>query len=94
MEGLCNSDKLQGCFEMFGFDFMMDEDFKVYVIEVNTNPCLSTPCPLLTRIITSVIDQTFRLATDPIYEAGDAAKKSGDLNRLGYDLIYDSEQLP
>ena len=24
-------------FEIFGFDFMLDEDFKVYLIEVNTN---------------------------------------------------------
>jgi len=29
-------------FEIFGFDFMLDEDFKVYLIEVNTNPCLET----------------------------------------------------
>ena len=35
-------------FEIFGYDFMVDEDFKVYLIEVNTNPCLETAgCPLL-----------------------------------------------
>jgi tubulin polyglutamylase TTLL1 len=27
-------------FEVFGYDFMIDEDFKIYLIEVNTNPCL------------------------------------------------------
>jgi hypothetical protein len=53
---LVDPDKQQSTFEMFGFDFMMDDSFKVYIIEVNTNPCLSTPCPLLTRIISSVID--------------------------------------
>lgn len=73
---------------MFGFDFMMDEEFKVYIIEVNTNPCLATPCPLLTRIISSVIEQTFRITIDPIFEGGD--KKTPDLTRLMWELVYDS----
>lgn len=35
-------------FEIFGYDFMLDENLKVYLIEVNTNPCLdTTPCALL-----------------------------------------------
>eukprot|EP00397_Hematodinium_sp_SG-2012_P012824 GEMP01013006.1.p1 GENE.GEMP01013006.1~~GEMP01013006.1.p1 ORF type:complete len:657 (+),score=120.69 GEMP01013006.1:247-2217(+) len=28
------------CFEVFGFDFMIDDSFSVWLIEVNTNPCL------------------------------------------------------
>lgn len=27
-------------FEMFGYDFITDEDFNTWLIEVNTNPCL------------------------------------------------------
>jgi tubulin polyglutamylase TTLL1/tubulin monoglycylase TTLL3/8 len=27
-------------FELFGLDFMIDEHFKPWLIEVNTNPCL------------------------------------------------------
>jgi tubulin polyglutamylase TTLL1 len=38
-------------FEIFGFDFMIDDDFKVFLIEANTNPCLETGSPLLARII-------------------------------------------
>lgn len=34
-------------FEIFGYDFMIDSEFKVYLIEVNTNPCLETTCPIL-----------------------------------------------
>lgn len=44
-------------FELFGYDFMLDEDGKVYLIEVNTNPCLDTsPCPLLQRVVGQVLD--------------------------------------
>ena len=27
-------------FEIFGLDFLIDENFKVWLIEANTNPCL------------------------------------------------------
>ena len=38
-------------FELMGFDFMLDSDLRVQLIEVNTNPCLETPCLLLSRLI-------------------------------------------
>ena len=31
---------LRNTFEIFGYDFMIDQQFKVYLIECNTNPCL------------------------------------------------------
>lgn len=54
-------------FELFGYDFMIDTDCKVHLIEVNTNPCLETPCSLLQRLITTVLDQTFKICLDPFY---------------------------
>jgi hypothetical protein len=60
------SKRLQG-FEIFGYDFMIDEDFRIYLIEVNTNPCLETSCPLLARIIAEMLDNSFRIAFDPVF---------------------------
>lgn len=55
---------------------MIDEQFKVYLIEVNTNPCLDTsPCALLHRLITTVLDQTFKLCVDPFYCNPDLKKQ-------------------
>lgn len=39
---------------------MIDEKFNVFLIEVNTNPCLEVTSPLLSRIIPTFIDETFR----------------------------------
>lgn len=39
---------------------MIDDNFKVWLIEVNTNPCLELSCPLLARIIPALIENLFR----------------------------------
>ena len=56
-------------FEVFGYDFMIDENFKVYLIECNTNPSLEICCPLLSRIIPELLDNSFRLVLDPMFQA-------------------------
>ena len=63
--------RLRNSFELFGYDFMLDEDFKLSLIEVNTNPCLEISCPLLARIIPEVIDNVFRITLDPIFPSPD-----------------------
>lgn len=55
---------------------MIDEDLQVYLIEVNTNPCLDTSaCPLLQKLIPSVLDQTFKLCVDPFLQPSDSQKQ-------------------
>ena len=55
-------------FEIFGYDFMIDENFKVFLIECNTNPCLEICSPLLARIVPELLDNSFRVAIDPLYQ--------------------------
>ena len=38
-----NPHKRKDAFELFGFDFLIDEDFRIWLIEVNTNPYLGMP---------------------------------------------------
>ena len=45
---------------MFGYDFMIDSDFKVYLIECNINPCLDIMSPVTARIVPSMLDNGFR----------------------------------
>ena len=47
-------------FEIFGLDFMIDANYNVWLIEVNTNPCLETCCPVLNKIVPKFIENTFR----------------------------------
>ena len=38
-------------FELFGFDFLIDEDFRTWLIEVNQNPYLGTPNSFMEMIV-------------------------------------------
>ena len=52
--------RLLNSFEILGYDFMMDDEFKLVLIEANTNPCLETESPLLSRIIPELIESSFK----------------------------------
>ena len=60
--------RLNNSFEILGYDFMIDENFKIQMIEVNTNPSLEICSPLMARIIPELLDNSFRVAVDPLYQ--------------------------
>ena len=54
-------------FEIFGFDFMLDENFNPFLIEVNTNPGLEESSPLIKMLVPRMIDDALRLTIDDIF---------------------------
>jgi tubulin monoglycylase TTLL3/8 len=50
---------------------MFDDDFKPYLIEANTNPCLETPSPFMARLIPTLVENMIRIAVDPMFPAPD-----------------------
>ena len=57
--GKIDPKRREHCFEIYGLDFMIDINFKVWLIEINTNPCLETSSPLLVRLIPSMLEHAF-----------------------------------
>lgn len=51
----------QTCFEILGFDVMVDEDLKPWLLEVNTFPSLSSSSPYDKRVKTQLIADTLTL---------------------------------
>mmetsp|Transcript_3660 Transcript_3660/g.3595 ORF Transcript_3660/g.3595 Transcript_3660/m.3595 type:complete len:84 (-) Transcript_3660:26-277(-) len=79
-----------------GFDFMLDEELNLSLIEVNTNPCLETnSCMLLQRLIPSVLDQTMKVAVDPFLRGSEQQyimNQEVCLNEMKYELVFEHKQ--
>jgi hypothetical protein len=64
-----NPNNKRHTFEIFGYDFMVDEKLKPWLIEVNTNPCLDLTSKLLGSYIPRMIDDAFKLTLDVNFPA-------------------------
>jgi tubulin monoglycylase TTLL3/8 len=62
-----DSNRINNTFELFGYDYMLDDELNTYLIEINNNPDISTCCPLLNKLIPAMVDNVFRLAVDPVF---------------------------
>ena len=63
-----NKNKRNFQFEIFGYDFMMDSDFNVFLIEINYNPGLEISSPWIQIVIPRMLDDALRLTLDKVFE--------------------------
>lgn len=62
-----NPNKRKHCFEIFGYDYIIDSDFNVWLIEVNTNPCIEESSNLLKMLLPRMLDDAFKLTLDRLF---------------------------
>ena len=55
------------CFELFGYDFILDEDFNMFLIEVNTNPCLEESSNILKCYLPRMIEDMLKITVDVVF---------------------------
>uniref|UniRef100_A0A3B3ZSM1 Uncharacterized protein n=1 Tax=Periophthalmus magnuspinnatus TaxID=409849 RepID=A0A3B3ZSM1_9GOBI len=53
-----------GFFDLIGCDFMIDEDFNVWLLEMNCNPALHTNCSVLQEVIPNIVHETLDLTLE------------------------------
>ena len=71
-----NKNKRNYQFEIFGYDFMLDEDFNLFLIEINDDPGLEESSPWIQIIVPRMLDDALRLTIDQIfYPTYDFSKK-------------------
>merc|ERR1712066_520608 len=83
------------CFEVYGFDFMVDASYRVWMIECNANPCLELCSAYLSHLIPNMLDQALRLTIDRF--CGPSRTVTAELDHDGeggtkWDPIFDSSQ--
>lgn len=60
-------DNSKHSFELFGLDYLIDTNSKVWLIEVNNNPSLEICSSLLARLIPNMIDNLSTIVIDPYF---------------------------
>jgi len=95
VESKIDPEKRLNTFEIFGYDFMIDDQYQLKIIEANTNPCLEVCCPLLARIIPNLVDSAFKIAVDPLFPPPNTKKNvyawgggTEVLNDIKFELIF------
>lgn len=67
------------CFEIFGFDVLIDSDLKPWLLEVNLSPSLATDSPLDHTIKTQLLTDSFNCTTLRRFD-----RRKESLNKLKY----------
>ncbi|KAM3922906.1 inactive polyglycylase TTLL10 [Leptodactylus fuscus] len=81
----------RGIFDLIGCDFLIDDDFKVWLLEMNCNPALHTNCEVLKDVIPSVVNETLDLALE-IFNKNVKGHRLLPLNTLSkFILLYNGE---
>ena len=56
------------CFEIFGYDFILDNDFRPWILEINNNPGLGISSPVIEKLVPRMLDDALRLTIDKVFE--------------------------
>ena len=62
-----NPNRRKHCFELLGYDFLIDEDFRLWMIEINTNPYFGVPNNFIANLLPKMMDDLLDIVVDPIY---------------------------
>ena len=57
-------DKRPQSFELYGYDFMVDQDFRVWLIEVNSSPSLDTGTSTTKWLVKKVLNDILKVLFD------------------------------
>ena len=73
-----NPSKRRNCFELLGFDFMIDEDFRTWLIEINTNPYLGVPNKFIEGLLPKMLHDLLSINLDPYVRPVNAVPPRGN----------------
>jgi len=85
-------DEMESChtsknsFEMFGFDFMVDDEFNPWLIEVNLSPDVSYSTEITKRLVQAMGEDIIKVVVDWKNEKNSKVKKEMDTGH--FQLIY------
>ena len=99
IKGKINLSNRNNCFELFGYDFILDINYRPFLLEINTNPGYEESSPLIKKLVPRMIDDAMKLTIDKefdtTYKTDDIknAKNEKNVKKSNYDVDgYSSEE--
>lgn len=83
-------DRTYGCFELLGWDFMLDDKLNPYLIEININPALFTDTSVQTKVIPKVVDDLIDIVLK-VHKPLINHAKDEDVNEVIESILKSSE---
>lgn len=91
VKGKINYKERQNSFEIFGYDFIMDSEFNIYLLEVNTNPGYEESSPLIKMLVPRMLDDALRLSIDEICETKYSFSQYLEENNINNNNNYNTD---
>ena len=83
----------KNCFEIFGYDFILDVNYRPFLLEINTNPGLEESSPLIKMLVPRMINDAFRLTIDKTFDSNDVNDKKKILSKFHVNGYSDEENM-
>ena len=87
-----NPSKRNNGFELLGYDFMIDEDFRIWLIEGNTNPYIGIYNDNMQDLLPTMMDGMFKIVLDPILENLTEEQERNICDGTCWQLLYSQKQ--
>jgi tubulin monoglycylase TTLL3/8 len=81
----------KGCFELYGFDIMIDDEFNCWLIEVNSSPAMDYSTHVTEKLVKQCLEDTVKVIVD--YEVPKTQKAKNKVDTGEYELIYKSSRV-
>lgn len=81
----------QGCFELFGYDFMIDDDFNVWLIEINSSPAMDYSTPVTERLVQKGSEDIIKVVVD--YASTKGEKNKAKVDTGGFTCVYRASRI-
>ena len=78
----------KGCFELFGFDLMVDDDFNMWLIEVNSSPAMDYSTAVTEKLVKVVLEDTVKVVVDYAN-----ARKKSQVDTGAWECIYKAKRI-
>ena len=83
----------KNCFEIFGYDFILDSNYQPFLLEINTNPGLEESSPLIKMLVPRMIDDALRLTIDKVFESNEGNTQKKNRSKFHVDGYKEEENM-